>query len=69
VLVLAVVGVWSLRPTGFGEAPRRSAGRDRGALLFVEALVPLGILVGITSSVGDKPGGAFRRAPFSPRCG
>jgi multisubunit Na+/H+ antiporter MnhB subunit len=65
VLVLAVVGVWSLAPDRFWGGAPGPLGRARpeGALLFLDqALVPLGILVGIHIFwVGaDKPGGAFQ---------
>ena len=65
VLVLAVVGVWSLaRDRYWGGAPA-SLGRARpeGALLFFDQmLVPLGTIVGIHMFwVGaDEPGGAFQ---------
>ncbi len=65
VLVLAVVGVWSLAPDRFWGGAPAPLGRARpeGALLFLDqALVPLGILVGIHLFwVGaDEPGGAFQ---------
>ncbi len=65
VLLLAVVGVWSLAPDRFwGGAPAPLGGaRPQGALVFLDqVLVPLGILVGIHIFwVGaDKPGGAFQ---------
>ncbi len=65
VLVLAVVGVWSLAPDSFWGGAPASLGRARpeGALLFLDQiLVPLGILVGIHIFwVGaDEPGGAFQ---------
>ena len=65
VLVLAVVGVWSLAPDRFWGGAPAALGRARpqGALLFLDqALVPLGILVGIHIFwVGaDEPGGAFQ---------
>jgi multisubunit Na+/H+ antiporter MnhB subunit len=65
VLLLAVVGVWSLAPDRFWAGAPAALGRGRplGALLFLEqALVPLGILVGIHIFwVGaDEPGGAFQ---------
>jgi multisubunit Na+/H+ antiporter MnhB subunit len=65
VLALAVVGVWSLAPDrywGGAPAPLGRAGPE-GPLLFLDqALVPLGILVGIHMFwVGaDEPGGAFQ---------
>ena len=65
VLLLAVVGVWSLAPDRFWGGAPAALGRARpeGALLFLDqALVPLGILVGIHIFwVGaDEPGGAFQ---------
>ncbi len=65
VLLLAVVGVWSLAPDRFWGGAPAPLGRARpeGALLFLDqALVPLGILVGIHIFwVGaDAPGGAFQ---------
>ena len=65
VLLLAVVGVWSVAPDRFwggAPAPLGRASPD-GALVFLDqALVPLGILVGVHIFwVGaDKPGGAFQ---------
>jgi len=65
VLLLAVVAVWSVGPDRqWGSAPE-SLGKPRpdGALIFFEqALVPLGILVGVHIFwVGaDEPGGAFQ---------
>lgn len=65
VLILAVVGVWSLTPDrywgGAPGAPR--AARPEGALAFLaQVLAPLGILIGIHIFwVGaDEPGGAFQ---------
>lgn len=65
VLILAVVGVWSLAPDrywgGAPGAPRTA--RPEGALAFLaQVLPPLGILVGIHIFwVGaDEPGGAFQ---------
>ncbi len=64
VLLLAVVGVWSLAPDRYWGGAPAPLGRARpeGALLFLDqALVPLGILVGIHIFwVGaDEPGGAL----------
>jgi multisubunit Na+/H+ antiporter MnhB subunit len=65
VLVLAVLGVWSLAPDrywgGAPGAPR--AARPEGVLAFLaQVLPPLGILVGVHIFwVGaDEPGGAFQ---------
>jgi len=65
VLLLAVVGVWSVASDRFwGGAPAPlGRARPQGALIFLDqALVPLGILVGIHIFwVGaDEPGGAFQ---------
>jgi multisubunit Na+/H+ antiporter MnhB subunit len=65
VLLLAVVGVWSVAPDRFWGGAPAALGRanPEGALLFLDqALVPLGILVGIHIFwVGaDEPGGAFQ---------
>ncbi len=65
VLLLAVVGVWSLAPDrAWGGAPAPlGRARPEGALLFLDQiLVPLGILVGVHIFwVGaDAPGGAFQ---------
>ena len=67
VLLLALVGVWSLAPDrvwGGSPGPRHHADRD-GVLAFVaQLLVPVGILVGIHIFwVGsDAPGGEFQGA-------
>jgi multisubunit Na+/H+ antiporter MnhB subunit len=65
VLTVAVVGVWSLAPDRYWGGAPAPLGRARpeGPLLFLDqALVPLGILVGIHMFwVGaDEPGGAFQ---------
>jgi multisubunit Na+/H+ antiporter MnhB subunit len=65
VLVLAVVGVWSLASDRYwGGAPGEpSATRPEGTLAFLAQLLPpLGILIGIHIFwVGaDQPGGAFQ---------
>ena len=65
VLILAVVGVWSLAPDRFwGGAPGPPrAARPEGALAFLaQMLPPIGILVGVHIFwVGaDEPGGAFQ---------
>ena len=65
VLILAVIGVWSLAPDrhwGGAAGPRRIA-RPEGALAFLAQLLPpLGIVVAIHIVwVGaDEPGGAFQ---------
>ena len=66
VLVLAVVGVWSVAPDRFwggapGAARPRGAGR-RAASSSPSVLAPLGIVVGVHMFwVGaDEPGGAFQ---------
>ena len=65
VLVLAVVGVWSLAADrNWGGAPGETrAERPEGALVFLaQVLAPIGILVGVHIFwVGaDEPGGAFQ---------
>jgi multisubunit Na+/H+ antiporter MnhB subunit len=65
VLILAVIGVWSLAPDrywGGAPGPQRVA-RPNGALAFLaQLLAPLGIVVGVHIFwVGaDEPGGAFQ---------
>ena len=65
VLLLAVVGVWSLAPDRYWGGAPAALGQPKpeGALLFLDqALVPLGIVVGVHIFwVGaDEPGGAFQ---------
>ncbi len=65
VLVLAVLGVWSLAPDRYwGGAPGvPRAARPESTLAFLAQLVPpLGILVGvhIVWAGADEPGGAFQ---------
>jgi len=65
VLVLAVVGVWSLAPDRFwGGAPGEArAARPEPTLAFLaQVLPPLGILVGIHVfwAGANEPGGAFQ---------
>jgi multisubunit Na+/H+ antiporter MnhB subunit len=65
VLVLAVVGVWSLAPDRYwaGAPGEARAERPEPTLaFFAQVLAPVGILVGIhVFWVGaDKPGGAFQ---------
>jgi multisubunit Na+/H+ antiporter MnhB subunit len=65
VLVLAVVGVWSLADDRYwGGAPReaRAARPEPTLAFFAQMLAPIGILVGIhVFWVGaDEPGGAFQ---------
>ncbi len=65
VLLLAVVGVWSVAPDRFWGGAPAPLGRDNpdSALLFLDQiLVPLGIIVGVHIFwVGaDEPGGAFQ---------
>jgi len=65
VLVLAVVGVWSLAPDRFwGGAPGEArAARPEPTLAFLaQVLPPIGILVGlhIFWAGADEPGGAFQ---------
>ncbi len=65
VLVLAVVGVWSLAPDRFwGGAPGapRAAQPEKTLAFLAQILAPLGILVGIHVfwAGADEPGGAFQ---------
>jgi multisubunit Na+/H+ antiporter MnhB subunit len=65
VLVLAVVGVWSLAPDRFwGGAPGapRAVAPDAALTFFAQLLPPIGILIGIRVFwIGaDEPGGAFQ---------
>jgi len=65
VLVLAVVGVWSVAPDQFWGRPPAPLGvpRPDSALTFLaKALIPIGILIGVHLAwVGaDEPGGAFQ---------
>lgn len=65
VLLLAVVGVWSLAPDGtWGGRPGRRPQVDGGGPLAVLArlLVPVGIVVGVYLLwvSADEPGGAFQ---------
>ena len=65
VLVLAVVGVWSLAPDRYwGGAPGvpRAARPERTLAFLAQLLPPLGILVGvhIVWAGANEPGGAFQ---------
>ena len=65
VLVLAVVGVWSLASNRFwGGAPGapRAVAQDGALTFFAQLLPPIGILVGVRIFwIGaDEPGGAFQ---------
>lgn len=65
VLVVAVVGVWSLASDRYwGGAPSapRAVARDDALTFFAQLLPPLGILIGVRIFwVGaDEPGGAFQ---------
>ena len=65
VLVLAVIGVWSLAPDRFwGGAPGAPrAARPEPTLAFLaQVLAPLGLLVGVHIfwAGADEPGGAFQ---------
>jgi multisubunit Na+/H+ antiporter MnhB subunit len=65
VLVLAVVGVWSLAPDRYwGGAPGtpRAARPERTLAFLAQLLPPLGILIGIHIfwAGADEPGGAFQ---------
>jgi multisubunit Na+/H+ antiporter MnhB subunit len=65
VLVVAVVGVWSLAPDRYwGGAPGtpRAARPERTLAFLAQLLPPLGILIGIHIfwAGADEPGGAFQ---------
>ena len=65
VLLLALVGVWSLTPYSlWGERPGRRRQADPGDVLtfFAQLLPPVGIVVGIYLlwEGADHPGGAFQ---------
>ena len=65
VLVLAVIGVWSLAPDRFwGGAPGapRAARPEPTLALLAQILAPLGLLVGVHIfwAGADEPGGAFQ---------
>jgi multisubunit Na+/H+ antiporter MnhB subunit len=65
VLVLALVGVWSLAPDslwGGAPGPQQPARRDDALVFLARLLVPFGIVIGVYLLwVGkDEPGGAFQ---------
>ncbi len=65
VLVLALIGVWSLAPDPFwGGIPRlhRPALRDESLVFLARLLPPVGIVVGVYLlwAGADEPGGAFQ---------
>ena len=65
VLVLALIGVWSLAPDrrwGGVPGPRQPARRDDALVFLARLLPPVGIVVGVYLLwVGaDEPGGAFQ---------
>jgi multisubunit Na+/H+ antiporter MnhB subunit len=65
VLLLALIGVWSLAPDRFWggrPAPPRKADPDGALTLLARVLPPLGIVVGIYIlwEGADHPGGAFQ---------
>ena len=65
VLVLAVVGVWSVAPDRFwggAPAPLGRANPDSALVFLATMLTPLGILVGVHIfwAGADEPGGAFQ---------
>lgn len=66
VVLLALVGVWSLTPDGsWGKAPSVANGTPPAPLvLLAQWLVPLGIVIGIyiTWVGADEPGGKFQGA-------
>ena len=74
VLLLAVVGVWSLAPDRFwGRRPQRSAERDRTARCCssIKRWSRLGSSSAFTfsGSARTRRAARFRAAQFSPRCG
>ena len=65
VLVLAIVGVWSVAPDRFwggAPAPLGRAGPDPALTFFAQMLAPIGLVIGIQIFwVGaNEPGGAFQ---------
>jgi multisubunit Na+/H+ antiporter MnhB subunit len=65
VLVLAVVGVWSVAPDRFwggAPAPLGRAKPERALVFLAQLLAPIGILIGlhIFWVSADEPGGAFQ---------
>jgi multisubunit Na+/H+ antiporter MnhB subunit len=64
VLVLALIGVWSLAPDAlWGGAPGQHAARRDDALVFLARLLPpIGIVIGVYLLwvAKDEPGGAFQ---------
>jgi multisubunit Na+/H+ antiporter MnhB subunit len=65
VLVLALIGVWTLTPDGFwGGAPASlRAQQSSGALTFLaQVLAPIGVVVGVYLiwNGADQPGGTFQ---------
>lgn len=64
VVLLALLGVWSLAPDGlWGGVPDRRYPADRGALGFLARILPpIGIVVGVyvVWVATDEPGGAFQ---------
>lgn len=65
VLVLAVVGVWSVAPDRFwggAPAPLGRANPDSALVFLATILTPLGILIGVHIfwAGADEPGGAFQ---------
>jgi multisubunit Na+/H+ antiporter MnhB subunit len=65
VLVLGLIGVWSLAPDslwGGAPGPQRPAGRDDALVFLARLLPPVGIVIGVYLLwIGkDEPGGAFQ---------
>jgi multisubunit Na+/H+ antiporter MnhB subunit len=65
VLVLALIGVWSLAPDsswGGVPGPRRHAQADDALVFLARLLPPLGIVIGVYLlwAGADEPGGAFQ---------
>jgi multisubunit Na+/H+ antiporter MnhB subunit len=65
VLVLALIGVWSLAPDtvwGGTPGPRRNGGADDASVFLARLLPPVGIVIGVYLlwAGADEPGGAFQ---------
>ncbi len=74
VLLLALVGVWSLAPDylwGGRPGQRREGNPDDPLVFLARLLPPIGIVVGIYMlwTGANQPGGAFQGGTISPRCG
>ena len=73
VLLLALLGVWSLAPIeAWGGAAQLRADDPPAPLVFLaRTLPPIGVMFGIYLfwEGANAPGGPSRAAPCSPRCG